>query len=458
MYSRGTQKPYVHFIGESAISVTQSCYLVRFKKYIILLDCGGYQESDIATNYKKNLELLKKIHVKDIDFVILHESHIDHTMLCPALYAKGCNAHLIVPKGTTPFLKLLWEDSMKVFTQDCNKLNKNGIKASPFYAQENIDKALERIIEVPIDVDYNIENDIILHYYGANHIINSCQIRLTLKDNYINHYLGFTGDIGPKEDSFFTVPRQTLPYCNLLLSENTYNDPKRRINKWYDRQKDLEKIVAVIENSYRVIIPCFSLQRTQVMLITLMNLGITNKIIVDSPLAQKICNIWPNELNEYLSKFSNIHFVSDWEESQKLINDGNKYIIISASGFLSGGRVLEWLKHDLSNNKNTILFCGYSGENNLASKIRYGDKWIAIDKVIVENKANIIELVSFSSHADYDSLINYLTNEVRCDKLALVHGDNQYKPAFVNVIQNKLIEQGKSTRVICTNKDQKIYF
>ena len=173
MYSKGTKKPYVHFIGESAIGVTQSCYLVRFKKYVILLDCGGYQESDIATNYKKNLELLKKIRIKDIDFIILHESHIDHTMLCPALYAKGCSAHLIVPKGTTPFLKLLWEDSMKVFTQDCTKLNRNGIKVSPFYTQEDIDKTLERIIEVPVDIDYNIENDIILHYYGANHIINS---------------------------------------------------------------------------------------------------------------------------------------------------------------------------------------------------------------------------------------------------------------------------------------------
>ena len=143
MVSRGTKKPYLQAIGASATGVTQSCYVVRFQKYMIMLDCGLYQESDIATNYKKNRELLKKIKPREIDWLILHEAHIDHTGLVPALYAKGCQAHILVPKGTIPFLKVLWEDSYKIMAQDTQKLNsKHSIKASAFYTQEDINTAL----------------------------------------------------------------------------------------------------------------------------------------------------------------------------------------------------------------------------------------------------------------------------------------------------------------------------
>ena len=469
MVSRGTKKPYLQAIGASATGVTQSCYIVRFKKYVIMLDCGLYQESDIATNYKKNQELLKKIKPRDIDWIILHECHADHTCLIPALYARGCQAHLIVPYGSKQFLKLLWEDSMKIFTKDCQKLNNKGIKATPFYIQDDIDAALNRIVEIgwttipTSPVSHYLTEDIRLQYYPSNHIINACQIYLTLQDGYTTHRLSFTGDVGGPTPQPYVDERMTLPYANLMLAESTYCQPKR-MNKAYDRAKDKEKIEAVVRDSHRILIPCFSLGRTQTMLTILYQLWQEGKlpddikVVVDSPLAQKFCDIWPDDmLWNKVKSWGNLCFIKEWTESQVLQQSNEPCVVISASGFLVGGRVVEWLKYILPNRRNTICFVGYSGENNMASQIRYGDKVINVDGVEVENNANIVELVSFSSHASYEELMDYYMT-CRYDKIALVHGEFEPKVSFANTLQNNLIAQGKSSRVIATNADSKIYF
>lgn len=455
---KGVLKPYVKCIGHSAIGVTQSCYYVRYQKFAILLDTGIYQEADVLTNYKTNKDFLKKIKAREIDYVILNHVHQDHCGMVPALYAKGCQAHLIVPKGSKPFLKLLWQDSLKILQSDCLKItNKHGIPASPFYTEEDIDNTLNRIIEV--DREMILTQGLKLNYYGANHIIHAKQLVLTMGEGCHVKRLGFTGDIGGKETSLYTDARETLPMVDVLLSENTYNQPKR-INKAYDRQKDLEKLETIINERHRVLIPCFSLSRTQIMITVLKQLYDEGKIqnipvVIDSPLAQKICNIWPGKDWEEVMKWKNLVFLNDMEETYSWQKNGQPCVIISASGFLSGGKILNWLQAELPNKTTHICFCGYSGENNLASQIRSKQKTVVVNGVEVENNANITELVSFSSHASYEELLDYLL-ECRYNKVALVHGDNRYKPQFAQTLQNILIEQGKSARVICVNEDTKI--
>ena len=463
MVNKGTVKPYVKCIGNSATKVTGSAYLVRYKKYCLLLDCGLTQGHDIATDYKLNLKLLKKIKPKEIDYIILSHCHMDHAGLIPALYARGCQAHLYVPCGSKQFLKLLWEDSMKIFTQDCLKLNKSGKKASPFYTPEDIDKALNRIIEVEPNSPFSINQFIKLTYYLANHTIHACQVYLEFQDGYIKHRLGFTGDVGGETPQPYVESRQTIPYVNLLIGENTYNQPKRQ-NKQYDREKDLEKIQAVINEYHKILFGTFSLNRCQTILKILHEMWqygkIDNnlKIIVDAPLAQKICDIWEWDENFDPFYWNNLHFVESWDESQVLQKSNDHCVIISTSNFLTGGRILEWLKTILPSSNNVLVFTGYAGENNLASEIKYGGRYVNVDSVTVQNNANIVELVSFSSHANYEELMDYYANQCRYDKIALVHGDMKYKPDFARKLQDKLVEQGKSSRVICTNEDTKIYF
>ena len=227
---------------------------------------------------------------------------------------------------------------------------------------------------------------------------------------------------------------------------------------------DKEKIEAVVRDNHRILIPCFSLGRTQTILTVLYQLWQSDrlpkdiKVVVDSPLAQKFCDIWPDDiLWNKIKSWNNLHFVQEWTESQILQQSNEPCVCISASGFLTGGRVVEWLKYILPNRNNTICFVGYSGENNMASQIRHGEKFINIDGIEVENNANIVELVSFSSHASYEELMDYYM-VCRYDKIALVHGEFEYKVVFANTLQNKLIDQGKSSRVVCVNAESKIYF
>ena len=131
---KGTAKPYVKFISGSATGVTGSAHLVRFKNYGILLDCGLEQGHDIMTDYQANKDFLHKIRVKDIQYIILSHCHVDHSGLIPALFAKGCQAHVYVPTGSTPLLRLLWADSLKIHQSDCLKLQKkHGRKFAPFF-------------------------------------------------------------------------------------------------------------------------------------------------------------------------------------------------------------------------------------------------------------------------------------------------------------------------------------
>ena len=457
---KGTSRPCVQFLGNSAIDVAGSLNLLRFKRFCLLLDAGWAQGFDIMTSYRQNKDAVKKVKCKEIDYIVLTHCHLDHHGLCPALFAKGCHAHIYVPQGSTPFLKLLWEDSLKIHLQDCQKLqNKHGVKASPLFNQEDIEKALDKIIEIPYNHQYQINEDITMTYYPAGHIIHSAQIYLELKEGNIIKRVGYTGDVGLKSQPY-TEPIEPLPFCNLLIGESTYNVPTRP-DKARDRAKDIEKIQSVVEQFDRILVPCFSLQRTQVMLRLLYRLAVDHdcQIYLDSPLASKFCAMWVNdEEGDWQEIMSVVKVIDSYEQSLALQQSNEHCIILSASGFLNGGRIMNHLKTALDKPSTCILFCGFAGENNLASQIKAGQKEVNIDGTVVKNRANIIELRSFSSHASYEELMKYYGKDTRYDKLALHHGEFEPKVAFTNTLQNNLISQGKSSRVIAVNADSKIYF
>lgn len=463
---KGTSKPYVQFIGNSATDVTGSMHLIRFKKYVTLLDCGLIQLNDPWNNYKANAEQIKKIKSTEIDYVILSHCHIDHSGLIPALFARGCHAHVYVPLGSIPFLKLLWLDSMKIMQSDAIKLqNKYGIKASAFYDEADIEAALSRCVEVGYDEMYKINTDMEFKYISAGHIINSAQIYLVLKEGNITKRIGYTGDIGGNNIRRYVEPRETLPFCDVVIGENTYNSPARP-NKHKDLYNDLQKIATVCGESNKIIIPTFSLGRTQEMLTILYELWQAGwidydmPIYLDSPLSQKICSIWDGGEEDWLWDnvwhWKNLHIINDWIESVELQMRNEHCVIISASGFLSGGRVLAHLKTILPDAHNHVLFVGYAGENNLASQIKSKQKEVLIDGDVIANNANITELRSFSSHASYEELIEYYTH-LKFNKLCLVHGEQESKTVFCHVLQDKLIEQSKSARVVCVNDGQRLF-
>ena len=459
---KGTAKPYVKFISGSATGVTGSAHLVRFKNYGILLDCGLEQGHDIMTDYQANKDFLHKIRVKDIQYIILSHCHVDHSGLIPALFAKGCQAHVYVPTGSIPLLRLLWADSLKIHQSDCLKLQKkHGRKFAPFFTEDDVDTALGRCIEINFNEETALNQDVKFEYLSAGHIIYSAQIYLELHQGYQIYRVGYTGDIGGFTPRPFTAPRQSMPFCDLTIGECTYNTPTRP-NSIKDRPKDIEKIIAVVNESHKILFPCFSLQRTQELLLNLYMLWEMKDlpdipVYLDSPLAIKICNMWPDvELWDEVMNWKNLKFINEVTDSKALQMSNEHCIIISASGFLNGGRVLSHLTTVLPNQNNTIMFIGYAGEQNLASRIKSNEPFVEVNGVVIENKAKIVELRSFSSHASYEELMDYYT-EIPYNKICLVHGEMNGKVEFAKTLKDKLASNGKSARVIAVNADTKIY-
>lgn len=454
--SKGTIKPYLHFIGNNAIDVTGSCTIVRFNDIKLAVDMGLIQTNNIVADYRANREQIKKIKPKSIHGVIITHCHADHLLGILLAVSAGMQAHIYAPQGSYDLIKIMMEDCVKILKQDSTKLqNKHGLKAPPLADDGDIDKALSWVVEVPFNMPTEIVGGARLTYYDAGHIIHSAQAVLEIKQgNYVTKRIGFTGDFNTEYKSKSVRLIQDLPRCNVVVGECTYSDKTRcyaiKKDRWYD-----EQLVSTAVNQYhRILIPVFALQRAEDILDLLEKLEIKIPIYLDSPLAEKIYKTWPDKLSYENSL--NFHIIQSWEESQQLQIDDEHCIILASSGMLMAGRAISHLKYLLPSSQNCILFCGYSAENTIATEIKRGTKEIKIDGETIANNAQIYSLNTFSSHANYTQLIDYYTR-INYDKLCLVHSDYNTKVEFSNELKKKLVKLGKSSKVIATNMDSKIY-
>lgn len=455
MSTTSTKRPYLHFIGNNANDVTGSCTIVRHRDKRIAVDMGLIQTNNIMADYKANRDQMKKIKPKNLDAVIItHALHADHGGGLLLAVHQGMNCPIYVPEGTLPIFGIMLADSVKIMGQDSLKLeHSHGNKFPPLAEEKDIERVLDLIVEVPFGNKTKLLEDMYLTLYHAGHIIASSQIYLELKDGYKTTKIGFTGDINTNGISVSVPPIEPLPFCDIVVGENTYNEPTRCYSVKKDRYHDEQLILTSVEQYKKILIPVFANQRLEDVLQALEKLKVDIPIYVDTPLGQKIYNNWVEPLSFNLD----LHFVESWENSVALQNANKHCIILASSGMLTAGRALGHLKTLLPKSDNAILFAGYSGENTLASQIKEGHKELRVDGELVKNKAQIYNLKTFSSHANYNQLMDYYTT-VRFNKLALVHGDQDCKVDFAHVLQDKLHNQGKSARVVATNKEQKIYF
>lgn len=454
--SSGTSKPYLHFIGGNASDVTGSCTIVRFDKIKLTVDCGLVQTNNLVADYRANRDLVKRIKPKLIHGVIITHNHADHCALLLPCVAAGMQAHIYIPQGNYNLLKIMLEDSAKIMMQDSLQMqSKHGIKAPPLATMDDVGKVLDRVVEIPFNQPTEIVGGAMLTYIPAGHIVNSAQVVLDIKQGYVNKRLGFTGDINTEDKSKSVAPIQPLPRCNVVVGENTYNSPERCYSVKKDRWYDEQLIKTAIEQYNKILMPVFSLQRAEDILEVLAKIKPDCPVILDSPLACKIYRSWP-ELLDYEESLG-LKLVSDWNESLTYQNSDGHMIILASSGMMAAGRVMAYAKQILPNPNNVILFCGYSSPNTLAYEIKNGSKQVKVDGEWVDNNAQIYNLKTFSSHANYNQLMQYY-QEIAYDKLCLVHGNFENKVEFANTLQDKLGKQGKSSRVIAIRQDTKIYF
>lgn len=466
-------------IGGNATGVTGSCTKIEFYGRTILFELGMVQDnSTILGNYRENCDILNKIKPRKVEMVILGHNHCDHIGLVPMLFARGnTDVKIITPKDTTCILREMWSDTSYINERDAETLNRKGDKSYiPLYTQTEVEMALKNVIEIEIGKIVNIDENISIRYTPAGHILRSCQTELYINGGSHTRKILFTSDVGNRmiEDrKVFTEKFQPVVSSNIVIGESTYGRRKGSMSK-KDIELDRQKMKTVIEqfcidNKHRVLIPTFSLDRMPFIIWELYQLfgkyeSFTVPVLIDSPLANRLLDCYSSILDgeakdkfDEMMSWKNIRRVITPEDSKSAISDKSSKIICASSGMLCAGRSVKWVQSILPNENDCILFVGYAGQDTLAGHIKNGinKKTISINGKPYKNKAQLVDLHSYSSHMQRNDLINYYTS-LNCEKIFLVHGDEQARLELKEDLEKALADCCKSTRVIIVNKGTKI--
>jgi metallo-beta-lactamase family protein len=369
-------------------------------------------------------------------------------------------------------MRVLLEDCCHICERDAELLQKQGHSLEPLYNADDVKAILDMVIEVPFNDKYQIDNDITIRFSHSGHITNSAHVEMWLTSNNNTKKIYYTSDLGNTNvPTYYVHDIEPVQKANLVIAESTYSNPKRQI-KSKDREKDLEKIKCVVEQTMekcgKVLIPVFANHRCQTMLTVLYELfgedeNFKIPIYVDSPMACKIsrlmCHIIDIEQMHYweeVMKWQNVHFISEYADSKNLQNSDEPCIVLASSGMLTAGRSVSWSQKLLGSAKNHFLFCGFAPEGSIADKIKNGlQKHITIDGKAIPNRAYVTNLVSFSSHIQHDAMLDYYSS-INCEKIALVHGNFKDKEKFSKELQETIAKQNKTTKVICVNSSTSI--
>ena len=451
----------INFLG-AAQNVTGSKHLIQIEGYNLLLDCGLYQGKRDESN-KLNSTL--PFPAPSINAVILSHAHLDHCGTLPILVnpptGGGFTGKIYCTPATAEIAKYILLDSAEIQKQDAEYFNRhleNGQQPIfPIYTADDVQKVIDCF--EPVEYFKNsgqwttLNENIRFKLYDAGHILGSAIIFLEITDGGITKTLAFTGDMGREHSPLLCSPEYIAEDTQTLITECTYGD---RLHKpMTDATSDFKDVInTAIKNKGKIIVPAFSLGRTQdiiYILHKLLNQGSIPPIpiYIDSPLAENITDIFPKYIKDFNADFEkdfgsrgespfllkNLTYVRSIEESKALNNKQGPLMVISASGMAEGGRILHHLKNGIENPQNIILITGYQAENTLGRKIQEGLSPVRIYGKNYNVKAQIKTLNEFSAHADQNDLLSYISHIKNLQRIFLVHTELPQSLAFKAMLE-----------------------
>ncbi len=444
----------------AARTVTGSKHLIALKSgKKILLDCGMYQ------GLGKETDVLNRdwgFDPPDVDYLILSHAHIDHSGLIPKLVKDGFRGKIFCTPATRELTEVLLEDSAGIQEDEVKYINKRRAASGqgylqPLYNMEDAKKTFGFFRTVEYGHWFTIEEGIELLYTDVGHIIGSAAVHLKITENSKTTSISFSGDVGRYRDVILRSP-QNFPQADYILLESTYGNSLHdqhtttpdQILQWVEK--------ACLQKKGKLVVPAFSVGRTQEILFALNQLEIERRLpdldyFVDSPLSVKATEIikkYPQYFNNTIQRilqsdedpfgFKGLKFIRSVEES-KLLNFRNEpCVIISASGMAEGGRVKHHISNTIENSRNTILFTGYCEPNSLGGRLIAGAEEVTIFGVYHQVNAEIGSIRSMSAHGDYEDLSQFLAcqNPRAIKTLFLVHGEYDVQQDF----RNRLLKKG----------------
>lgn len=439
-------------------------FLLESDDYRILIDCGSDFDLD-EIGKKTRYEQQKSVFPFEpslINTVLLTHAHIDHSGNIPNLYKEGFEGRVVCTEPTMALTSLLLKDAanlhQKRLNSRANSKRRSGRKKREvpmdYYVEKHVIEALDNFVPVAFGQRYRIADNVTVTYYAAGHLLGAAHIVLEVYENGEKKRLCFSGDIGRKNYPLLIDP-QEIPQVDYLICESTYGN---RLHE--DQRGPVETLADVIKRTCidipgRLIIPSFSVGRTQALLYTLNKLYLDRsfpyiKVFSDSPLAHSSTKVYQKHVrmlnkeardfkedNDMLFDFENLIYLESADASRAVSNYNEPCIIISSSGMVQGGRVEAHVEANIGNPYATILMIGYASEGTLGWRLLNGQDTISIRGKQHPVLANIEKIDVFSGHGDQNDLIQFvkMQDPEKLKGIFLVHGEQQSMAEFRSKIQ-----------------------
>ena len=444
----------------AARTVTGSKHIVTLKNgKKILLDCGMFQGLGGET------DLLNRefgFDPREVSVMVLSHAHIDHTGLIPRLVSEGFQGKIYCTPATKDLTVVLLKDSAEIQEDEIKYTNKKRAAEGtpylrPLYTVEDAVRSVDHLTERGYNEWFEILEGVQAMYTDAGHIIGSTCVHLKIMEDGKETRITFSGDVGRYRDVILKSPDK-FPQADYILLESTYGNSLHDNNlttpdmllRWIEK--------ACLQKKGKLIMPAFSVGRTQELLFALNQLELENRLpaldyFVDSPLSVKATEIvkrYPQYFNRNIQQimqsdkdpfaFRGLRYVQTVEQSKQLNFTDGPLVIISASGMADAGRVKHHISNNIENSANTILLTGYCEPHSLGGRLMAGEKVVGIYGVKHEVNAEIGAIRSMSAHGDYEDLCQWLASQDprMVKKLFLVHGEYSVQLDF----KQRLVKKG----------------
>lgn len=438
----------ITFIGATR-TVTGSRFLIDYNHSQYLVDCGMYQ----GPKELRDLNWEEFPETKSIRAIILTHAHIDHSGALPKIVKDGFKGPIYASPATIDLAKILLLDAAYLQEEDAKYANKTKHSshhpAEPLYRTEDAEQANALFYKIDFHQWKELEPGLSLRFLRAGHILGSSlvQFRYTLPSGEAQ-LVTFTGDLGNSRSELICDP-ETVLETHYLVCESTYGD---RCLPMYNPHQFAGIINRVLQRGGTLIVPAFALGRSQELMFRIRQLeqqGLIDEhsVYLDSPMALDCTDVYLKHHDSLKVKHiqkeqlwpKKMEFVRSADESMLLAMSNHPKIILSASGMLQGGRVLHHLKSKLPDEKNGVLFVGYQGAGTKGRLLKNGIPEIRLHHQNIEVNAEIFSLDNFSSHADSNELMAWISAiQLRPQKIFLVHGEEASSRALYYRIKNNL--------------------
>jgi len=425
----------------------------------VLLDCGMFQ------GLGKDTDAMNRdfgFDAKEVDVMVLSHAHIDHTGLIPKLYKEGFRGKIFCTPATKELTGILLLDSAEIQEDDTKFSNKRRAAEGlpylqPLYTIEDAKNSLGLFVEFEYDIWFDVTDGVKAMFTDAGHIIGSACVHLQIQENGKQTALTFSGDVGRYRDVILKSP-EDFPQADYIIMESTYGNSLHEMNlttpdmllQWIQK--------TCLQKKGKLIMPAFSVGRTQEILYALNQLEFENRLppvdyFVDSPLsieATEVVKKYPQNFNKTIQHvlqtdndpfmFNGLKYIKTVEQSKMLNFRSDPFVVISASGMADAGRVKHHISNNIENSRNTILMTGYCEPTSLGGRLVAGAKEVSIFGVQHEVNAEIGAIRSMSAHGDYEDLSQWLAHQEKrlIKKLFLVHGEYDVQVDF----KQRLLKKG----------------